>query len=751
MPLYLLAILSTTIAGFLVLCTGSLFVKFNKDLACGARGRVSDAGISLALGVIATLLLVINLNLWIPGRWIYAVVTLTALFGLIRLLEARRRGGKEVLWWVLLISAIVLGASCVTSVRVDAAHYWLVETSNHDTLFYFEGAHWAAKHPIYVGPEAVSEVLNLGGCRLGAVYIGNDCPVYRGGSFSLLGLALAFGGAGSANSMLIASALGVLLLAVGLLPLASENKADWGVKAIAWRLFFGFVVLVVYFSPTLLAAAINSNVATTFGAAGVAMVLALSLHNDDVWWRRPLMAGLGASLAAHTYGEAAASAVIFAACSTAFSAWSARSWTYFWRASIVCAAAFMISSNVLLIELIQSAKDVEGIAKGGAWEGLYLHASPWTWLAAPFAGMVVNGNPYVSGSMLVVGWIISAFVVVGSLFNRRACAALAALLVVTGLLISFVEIRDYAYGEHKIVQMFGTAACVLAAGLIIRYTGGSRAGSGNVLAFVRISFASLLFALLILAIYFQALPAMSVVEAWKGIHGLSLDFKSAFEVDQRDGDWVIDDSAVDGVERFQKSHYAAYLIHESGGRVRLPRLDNEGMRGGYARKVLGDTLSHAKKLGRLVQFKSHAGVISPFVYLSESTSEFDEYNLVDLTKAEPVAAVSGWGWLPCRAGACPVASGFEIEAVSWAPRDSVCGIRIYADHVAEYGSRKVVMHVDDAVSATFDLSPEGIFIPLKPGWQRLRFVDPSDTPGALWEVRRVGMACESEADRTNQR
>jgi len=741
---YLLTVFSVAACSLVLLACGSLFVRINSGhlLPPDITGAVGAAS-SLTLGVVVFALLVINFNLWLPGKWMYYGLVGIAGIGLLRLFVLRRAGGAELLIWLLVLCAVVGAIAWGVGIRVDAANYWLVETSNHDTLVYFEGARWAFNHPVFVGPQVVSEALNLGGCRVGAVYIGNDCPVYRGGSYSMLGMALAYGGGSTANDMLISSALGALFMGVGLLPIAVMSRSGGRLLRLLWLPALAVLMIVIYFSPSMLAAAINSNVATTVGASAAAMVLALAASVDRCWWRRALLLGLGASLAAHCYGEAAAAAVIFAAFGVARGAMLNRSWLEFFKGAVLCAGAFFLASNVLVVELLQSASDVEGIASGGTWEGMYLHASPWTWVAAPFAGMVVNGNPYVSHSMLVTGWGLAVLVALGSAWVPAARTAAASLLLVSFSLIGFVELRDYAYGEHKVVQMIGPAACVLAAVLILNgrselgNAARTRSGKWRILAYVM-----LVFLLMLAAIYNHARPSMRVVEGWKGVHGLSLDFDRDLPAASGDA-WVIDDAGVEGVERFQKSHYVSYLAHERSARAYLPKLDQEGMRGGYARRALGDTFHSVVSPRWIVQLKSFTGVQSPFVYPANGVKESTEYNLVDVARTGPVVSVSGWGWLPCQVGGCPVASGFEIEALVSAPSNRACHLTVYADHAPEYPSLDVLVRSGDGALVPQQLAPSGTEISLKSGWQRITFNDPNATPGALWVIHRVTSTCEA--------
>lgn len=742
MSVYAPTLLSLSIAVSLVLLGALSFIKFERDPTLVAHSA-KDHAIRFSMGIIAILLLIINLNLWLAGHWIYIGMFVLGCAGLGRLWNGRRHGGARVAGWIVcfLVLAIVVG--CLTAYRVDAAHHWLIETSNHDTLFYFEGAHWATRNAVFVDPSVVEGALHLGSCRQGAVYIGNDCPVYRGGSFSLLGYALGFGAGDGANDMLLASSLAVLLLGAGLLPLLVQYQAPTRLARLAWVPFGTFLALIVTISPTLLAAAINSNIATIFGTAAVGMVLALSLHADAVWWRRPLMTGLGAALAAHTYGEAAAPSVIFAAMGVLFVAVNERSVYSFIRSAAVCAGGFFISANVVVLELLQSASDVAAIASGGQWEGYYLNANPITWIAAPFAGMVVNGDPYVSHEMLLLGGALSAIVVLCSLADRRAFGALVCLVLVATLLITFVEARQYVYGEHKVVQMVGTSACMLAVGVVIRFLGISPGEADVREIWSRRAAAVLILLLMLGAIRAQARPSLKVIKGWQALHGLSLDFRRDLEVAEPEVDWVIDDTGTSSVERYQKTHYVAYIIHASGGRSHLPKLDIDGMRGGYARQVLGDTLSGVTTPRWLVQLKSHDGIESPFRYPGVVVKHSTEYDLLDLTKAPPALAVSGAGWLACGVAGCPVTSGFEIETLSWAADAKPCRLMLSIAPVDSSSSDSAWMTIEGHDKQLLQLTSEGTYVSIPRGWQRIRFEDVNGAEGVRWVLHAGTISCGS--------
>lgn len=738
MSLTLITVASVVLAALCLLLVATFAVPL--AVLAGQAGPVqARAGAwRWIAGILGAILVVINGNLWLPGTGLFTAVAVLALFAAIRIGVATRLGRPRVLCWSAPLLLVVVACALLTSWRLDAFDYWLLETSNHDSLFYFEGAEWAALHPVYADPGVVAQTLGLGTCRTGAVFLGNDCPVYRGGSYSLSAFAQHFGAGDRANDTLIGFSIAALLLALGLLPMiwavAGGPPRDRG-RTVMRAALLATLSFILFCSPGMLAAAVNSNVATTMGAAAVAMVLGLGVSRDEQWWLlRSVVLGLGAAIAAHCYGESALPAVMFAGAGVAADALCRRSIRVFVLGGLACAFTFLVAANVVVLELVQSANDINAIAKGGTWEGAYLHGNPLHWIAAPFAGLVVNGDPAVTRPMLIVGFLQASIVVLACILRRELRVALMGMLAFALLMIGYVEIREYSYGEHKIVQLMGPPATMLAAAALIGLLGTRRHVAMARVAAISIGL------LLCASIVAQVMPTRRIVEFWKGAHGLSNDFASSLPPMQKGEHVVLDDAGVSGMERFQKSHYLVYMSHAAGARMLLPQLDADGMRGGYARSVSGNSLASAKNARWLLQLASYDGARSPFVYPQHAVRTSTEYDVVDLERAGPLLAVSGNHWKACDAKGCAVEPGFEVETLNW----GVC-------HAPE-----LVVHADGAVPAgwsSVDIATEGggrqtkafnggtMSIRLESGWRRLVFAPVGEAGPELLRLAKVEVRC----------
>ncbi len=725
----------------MVMACATLAIRPKAPASLGVTQGEEKAVVEWVFGFLCVVLVALNLNLWFPAEKIVLSLLAIAAIATVRAMLFLRGYRTLLLRSACCLVVAVLLCAAFVAYRVDASNYWLVETSNHDTLYYFSGARWALHEPTYASPELVMEKLGLGTCRQGAVFIGTDCLLYRSGTYTLLALSSYFGGGITANDMVVSTSLSAAFILVGLTPallaLRRHVQGAGGAAKVAFSVFTATTVALVFLSPAISTAMVNSNIATVVGSAAVCMTLGLAYsESNKAWALRSAMLGLSAAVAAHSYGEAAFPAVVFAATGVFTFAARERSFKLFLFGGLICAAAFLLSSNVVLSELVQSAQAINGIGVGGQWEATYLHATPLRWIAAPFSAYVVNGNPMVTKWMLYVGAIQAVLLlVVGSLSPRLRVLLFAAASLCL-LMISMVEVRDYAYGEHKVIQLVGPPCVMLfvLAMMELVKLGGQR--------FSVRALALSMGALLIGGIAAQTIPTLKVVEEWKGPHGLSLGFGANVpEMAPNDG-VVLDDAAAAGVERFQKSHYLAYLVQERGASALFPALDSDGMRGGYARIPKGDTLNKAVEARWLIQLRSMQGVASPFVYNSSAVRRYDEYDVVDMRIAPTLLAVSGENWGSCQADGCTVHPGFQIESLAWdGCKFPVLTVRAIQPVPPEWST--VLVRQDNGVERSIAFDGNLLRVPSSLGWRRFSLVPASGSGTHDLRIGSVLIGCNS--------
>jgi hypothetical protein len=224
---------------------------------------------------------------------------------------------------------------------------------------------------------------------------------------------------------------------------------------------------------------------------------------------------------------------------------------------------------------------------------------------------------------------------------------------------------------------------------------------------------------------------------------LSLDFVRDLPKLQNGEQVLLDDAAAQGVERFQKSHYLAYLTNSQGGHLLLPSLDGDGMRGGYARNLSGNSLRSAKDVRWLIQLKSSSNVRSPFAYRSDATRDSTEYRVVDLQRAGPAVAASGNLWGPCDQNRCLVKPGFEIETLTWRQCASSAELLVSAEIELASAWQRIIIRRDGYPDIIVPLLDNRISIPIRGGWQQTRFF-PVGTKGTKeFYVKKVEVKCGS--------
>lgn len=707
----MITILTTSIFTLLVLLCGTLAIPRPLSDATAADPCAGD--LRFVAGTIVTILLLLNASLWTPVAALYPALVVVSSVAVIRLYVLRGLA-LRVLPQLSAVVVSVFLATCVIYFRVDGGDEWLMEAANHDSIFYFQGASWAWTKPLLVGPEQVSAAWHLGNCSQGAIFIGTDCVAYRAGTYALLGAAQASTVPASGNSAQIAAGLVVIFpaMALGLMAkseVPAEEKTRRSVlRAVALT---APLALAVFMSHGITSALVNANVATAFGAACLAMLLGLACLNSNAPYFKAAILGMGAALAGHVYGEAALPAGFIAAVGVVADAVRSRRPVFFLTGGLVSLTFFLASLNVVAVELVESFTQISAIAVGGQWPSWYLDQWPGYWIVAPYSGILLGADPTVTIQALVVGAAILVLTVALAAANRDLLVPIIGLGLLSVVLIGYLEARDYAYGEHKVLQLLGAPAFMLSAACIIELS--QRRGihwrRWMVAAGVLVAVSCLDY----------ARRVDKLIEDWEPSHGLSGEFSAMLDPVSEGDVLILDDQGSLGVEKFQKAHYLGFLVHERGARMVMPKMDGDNLRGGYLRGVVGNSLATAPRPNWLLQLHSESGVGSMVSY-ADGVEEGPEYRLVDLSRV-PGAAVAADGWFTCEGSHCWTLDGFEIETVvtSGCPAGQAV-LSIQAGFFAPPEGAKVSLQSEAGAQATF--SAEGyqhLKLPLRTGWDRV--------------------------------
>lgn len=619
--------------------------------------RLDDAMWRLGLAVVGLLLVIVNLNLWIPGRSIGGSLVIAASISIVLMVLLRRRIQPCMLLAIVSVAVAISLLLVWLYWMFGVRGLWLLEGPNHDSLFYYQGAQWVLEHQLRVDPAEVIAEWGLGSCQQGAVYIGTDCTAYRGGSYTLLALGSFFTDAITPNRIQVGAVLAALFPILGMLPgLAAQSGS---LRQVMARVL-AVVALgaLAFITPPLVSAVVNANVATVFGSALVGMVMAWTFVPCPSPAMRATGLGLAAGLAGHVYGEAAVYACFLVAVGVFADAVTQRRPSWIMWGGLLAFFWFAAALNVQLPDLVRSYFAIGQIAVGGDWAGWFLQAPLWTWLGAPFTGVLMGGDPSVRYQDVVVGAVLTGSTILLA-WRTNLRIQLAGLLAISVLMVVFIEMREYAYGEHKIIQMLGPAWAVMLFGGMHRYwqvtgRGGSRRLAGIV-------------CLVILLLYLWqsaafVVRAKQLLNAWMPAHGLAQGFADPLGRIRAGDEVIIDDSGVSGSERFQKTHYLAFLLQIKGAKALLPDDGLDPFRGGYVHSALMGGFENSQTPDWIVQIKSDVGTGSVIDRAASSPGEdSQEYKLYSIDEDSLPIAVSGYGWYPCEASHCWTKQEFTVE------------------------------------------------------------------------------------------
>jgi hypothetical protein len=413
------------------------------------------------------------------------------------------------------------------------------------------------------------------------------------------------------------------------------------------------------------------------------------------------------------YGEATLPAGFLAALGVATIALTSRRPFFLVAGGGVALIAFLASLNVVALQLVESMIQIGAIAVGGEWPAWYIDAHPIYWIVAPFSGILLGADPFVSESSILVGASIMLLTTGLAASSRNLRLPALGLGVLSLILIGYVEVRDYAYGEHKVLQMLGPSAFALACICLLVST------HHRVWALVGVK--SALAVLLVVSSIGYAMRVNDLISSWQSLHGLSKGFSELLEPVSRGDVVLLDDQGAPSVEKFQKTHYLGFLIHEKGARMVMPKVNDDQLRGGYLRGPAGNTLASSEKPRWLLQLRSEGGLRSMTSY-SSAKAEGDEYRLIDLSTV-PGAAVAADGWFECEGGHCWTLDGFEIETVvTTGCTTGVTVLNVQADFFSPPGGAVVSAKSEAGLVASFPAEGAKVLqIPLRDGWDRISF------------------------------
>ena len=714
--------MSVSIFTLISACIG--LVLLNSAIMINARVlntgwlRVLPVEVRYAALFALILLIGLNVNQWVAGNLLFPLLVIAAMVTVVisarKLTDCDRREA-------LRDGMSLLAVQTFTLLAIFAAfqmyRYWLLEAPNHDSLIYYQGLHWATESPLFVGKETVRALWGLGVCGEGAAsWIGFDCPLYRGGTYTVAAWTQYFSPGISGNGLYLIAAYAATIawFAVRLLPPS--------VIGLGTPLRTGALALAVAFSTGITGALVNSNLATVLGAAAFVPIVSLALRIDLPPKVRFGLMAAWCAVAAHVYAESVFYAGLFI--SLVFLLELPRHLRALRLGGIIGLGGLLLLivfglGNIAVGQAFASLFLFGEIPKDGTWFSWYLHQSHLLWVGSFIAGLLIGADTP-STPVVIVAAIITLFAAATLMYSRQTRSSVLALIGTSFLAVLYIALTGYQYGEHKIVHLLGPAwalVLVAATSRLLGWAGAADSGRSPPPMAKAAGWVILLCLVLISASFFA--NALSLLRHSRGPHALDVGLTTLASY-IRPGDTVlVDDTAWIGVEKFHKTHYLTFQLHQQGARVLLPSITSDPLRGGYFRASRHDTFSRADGVDWLVQSRGH-WLPTPKLIQSEATLIWENADFRLYRVGKRPVAVAGNGWYDCEATHCWTKAPFEIEA--YVPQGGRYQLVISFGLFLPPGTGIITARSGDGqVLAESRLPREQMHIELPSGWSRLIF------------------------------
>lgn len=662
-------------------------------------------------------LIALNANQWVAGNFLFPLLACVALITIVRSARNLNACDRRT---ALSDGISLISVQAVTLIAIFAAfemhRYWLLEGSNHDSLIYYQGMHWATESRLFVGKETVRALWNLGVCGEGASWVGFNCSLYRGGTYTVAAWVQYFapGVTGSGLYLIAGYAATFIWFSVRLLPVSIIGQYR--------PLAVGWLSLVVAFSTGLIGALTNSNLATVLGAASFVPIVCLAFRSDILTSVRFGLMALWCAVAAHVYAESVFYAGLFI--SLIFLLELPNNLRSLRIGGVITLVGLLIvivfgAGNIAVDQAFASLFMFNELPKDAAWFSWYLHQSNFLWIGSFIAGLLMDGS-MPSLLIVVAAMLITMFAVVTLMYSRQTRSGVLALIGTSFLAVLYVELTGYQYGEHKIVHLLGSAwalMLVAAASRLLGWGGVSEPGRLSTPMVKAVGWFILLGLVLIAASFSKG--ALSLLKSFRGPHGIDFGLSTVASY-VRPGDKVlVDDTAWVGVEKFSKTHYLTFQIHHQGAEVLLPNISSDPLRGGYFRGIRQDTFRRVGSVDWLIQSRGHwlpsTKLISPAGTMVWENADYRLYRV-----GQSPLIVAGNGWYDCEVSFCWTTSKFEIEA--FVPQGGQYQLLVNFALYRQPSSGKITVRSKSGQVLTECRLPcEQIRLVLPAGWSKLVF------------------------------
>lgn len=705
--------LFSLLSAFLGVALLSGVIVINAPVLC--KGWLSDVPTEARYVALYALILLVALNgnQWISGNLLFPFITITAitsvLISLRKLTDSDRRIALHDGISLLAVQIFTLFAVFIV---FQMYRYWLLEGSNHDSLYYYEGLHWALASPLFVSKEEVRELWALGDCGVN-FYIGYDCQPYRGGTYTVAAWTQYFALDFIGNTLHFIAVHSATMAWLACRLIIAKSVHRW---------FIALLTLLVAFSTGIIGALVNANLGTVLGAACFVPIVALALRTDLLLKVRFGLMAAWCAVAAHVYAESVFYAGLFIG--LVFLLELPRHYCLLRLAGVSRLAMLLLLivfglGNIAVMQAFATLFFFVETVKGVEWFSWYIQQQPLLWVGSFIAGLLIGaGKPLIP--VVVLASVITLFSGGMLLSSQRTSAGALALIGTSCLAVLYVEFTGFQYGEHKIVHLLGPAWA-----LAVVFAGARLLGWAGAVDFARLSPPMLKAGGVIILFCVALITASFFVRSGVLLNSLrvlhSVDFGLPVVSSYvRPGETVlVDDTAWFNIEKYQKTHYLVFQLQHQGATALLPSISTDVLRGGYFRTSRHDTLSRAKGVDWLVQSRGrlipNSKFVPPDLTPIWESADFSLYRIGNKS-----VAVAGNGWYDCEPNHCWTVAPFEIE--TYVPAGGKFELSVYFSVFRPPEAGTITVRSGDGrVLATARTSSEQLRIEIPQGWSRLVF------------------------------
>lgn len=531
----------------------------------------------------------------------------------------------------------ILGVGIIVAIAFAIHGRWLVEGPNHDLILYVRGGDWALQNGTLAPGQDITQAFASGRETASCfAWIGDACPLHRGGTHTLVGLESLLG------RHVIPTQAFLFILPLVLLIRSSLSLNVRELPNFSESIGVGVLASLLSASAPILGALWNGNLAT---AAGALVLLTATLTFVSPAARRfpattAVTLGVLTGLAAHVYSEAMWICGLITAAHGILASLSAKPVAMIGRLlkfGLLSIGAWLLAGNSAVLMAITAIFTLSGeVGREYYWANYFLEVENWRWLSIPYAGSLFGLDDQYPSQIGAFGTVV---VIALAMVTRNRLRFAIPVLIVAAAVIS-LEVSSYYYGVHKVVQLLGPLIAGIGIAAILQLRPIQPATiRGGALA---------LGALLVLGVqahsdYNFSNRTRMAVAAFVDKE-IALADASLFEPLTQGSTILLNDLSWSPGDRFSKTNWINFLVQREESQLVMGATGGDPFRGAYSSQDLPDTLRWTDEIDWVAQASDRPGMSLLVHYDGAPTFDAGRIELVDLRDHRLPAVFLGTGF-----------------------------------------------------------------------------------------------------------